>query len=215
MSLHLLTLQITKSLLTTVHFSRTRCSIPAVGGVRVGSWSTCLSQVHHCSNFTFRVVQTVGVNAAKTTDTIKFPRFTFGCIPRRQEERKEGRTEEERAKDRRREEKDRRREEKEVQSGGMRRHVRERTEKKKQKREERDRCKKTAALREEWSIREGAWLDIEVGGANAQNEGMKVSLQHNKRDQTTRQQKVLQPSSLFLYLNTNLTFFKSISIHNI
>lgn len=40
-------------------------------------------------------MQTVGVNAAKTTDTIKFPRFTLGCIPRRQEEREEGTTEEE------------------------------------------------------------------------------------------------------------------------
>lgn len=30
---------------------------------------------------TFRVVQTVGVNAAQTTNTIKFPRLTFGFVP--------------------------------------------------------------------------------------------------------------------------------------
>lgn len=67
---------------------------------RVGSgwgrwWAAWLAQVHHCSLFTFRAVQTVGVNAAKTTEAIKFPRFTLGCVPRRQEEREEGTTEEE------------------------------------------------------------------------------------------------------------------------
>lgn len=68
---------------------------PAVGGVGdVGRWcSACLPQAAHCSHcdhVTFRVLQTVGVNAAQTTDATKFPRFTFGCVPRRQE-RKEKR----------------------------------------------------------------------------------------------------------------------------
>lgn len=60
--------------------------------------------VHHLSvtgpprqlSFTFRVAQTVGVNAAEASDTVKFPRFTFGCVPRRQEERKEGAIEDKR-----------------------------------------------------------------------------------------------------------------------
>lgn len=38
-------------------------------------------------------MQTVGVNAAEASNTVKFPRFTFGCVPRWQEERKEGMTE--------------------------------------------------------------------------------------------------------------------------
>lgn len=58
----------------------------------------------------------------------------------------------------------------------------ERERRKRNRKGKKDRCKKTAALREEWSIREGAWLGVGVGGANEHNEGMKVSLQHNKRD---------------------------------
>lgn len=38
-------------------------------------------------------MQTVGVNAAEASNTVKFPRFTFGCVPRWREERKEGMTE--------------------------------------------------------------------------------------------------------------------------
>lgn len=75
--------------------------------------------------FTFRVVQTVGVNAAEASDTVKFPRFTFGCVPRRQEDRKEGTIEDRRE--------------------GRNRQV-ERAEKKTEKRaEERDRCKNNSS----------------------------------------------------------------------
>lgn len=101
-------------------------------------------------------MQTVGVNAAKATDTTKFPRSTFGCVPRWQEERTEGRTE----------------------RGGKRGHSPERAEKKK-----RDRCKINSSVEEGWSTKEGAWLGIGGGGANEHNGEMKVSLQHNKPEE--------------------------------
>lgn len=63
-----------------------RRSAPTVGGVR-GAEGDCGSgwgpahwpQAALWSFFTFRVLQTVGVNAAQTTDATKFPRSTFGC----------------------------------------------------------------------------------------------------------------------------------------
>ena len=77
-------------------------------------------------HFTFRVVQTVGVKAAEASDTVKFPRFTFGCVPRRQEERKERRIEENRA--------------------GQRPHL-DRAEKARKRAEKRDRCKNNSSSR--------------------------------------------------------------------
>lgn len=62
-------------------------------------------------------MQTVGVNAAEASNTVKFPRFTFGCVPRWQDERKEGMTEDK----------------KEGRSAGQRRHL---DQEKERKREE-------------------------------------------------------------------------------
>lgn len=113
--------------------------------------------------FTFRVVQTVGVNAAEASDTIKFPCFTFGCVPRRQEERKEGTIEDK----------------KEGRSAGQRPHL-DRAEKKTEKdrkREKRDRCKNNSSF-QGLLIEEGRGLVCKWEEPMSTMK-MKLSLQHN------------------------------------
>lgn len=114
--------------------------------------------------FTFRVVQTVGVNAAEASDTVKFPRFTFGCVPRRQEERKEGTIEDRR----------------EGRSAGQRPHLdraEKKTEKDRKRAEKRDRCKNNSSF-QGLLIEEGRGL-VRKWEEPMSTMKMKLSLQHN------------------------------------
>lgn len=114
--------------------------------------------------FTFRVVQTVGVNAAEASDTVKFPRFTFGCVPRRQEERKEGTKEDKR----------------EGRSAGQRPHLdraEKKTEKDRKRAEKRDRCKNNSSF-QGLLIEEGRGLVCKWEEPMSTMK-MKLSLQHN------------------------------------
>lgn len=93
-------------------------------------------------------MQTAGVNAAKASDTIKFPCFTFGCVPRWQEERKEG----------------------SIEKRGKRTEQRNGTTcaEKKQSRRNREGKRETgvknSSIEKDWSVSKGAWLGVKVGG---------------------------------------------------
>lgn len=113
-------------------------------------------------------MQTVGVNAAEASDTVKFPRFTFGCVPRWQE-RKEGMIEDK----------------KEGWSAGRRRHL-DQVEKRKEKGKKSETGVKNNSSCLGAGPQTGAWSGVKVGGATEHNGGMKLSLQHNKDQKSDR-----------------------------
>lgn len=124
-------------------------------------------------------MKTVGVNAAQASDAVKFPRFTFGCVPRRREDREK-------------------RERWKIKGGGggVQRgggvqggddiRIEQRKGKKKGAEKRETGVKITAVLLGAGPSWRGAWLGVKVGGANEQNGGMKLSLQHNKDQKSGR-----------------------------
>lgn len=104
---------------------------------------------------------------------------------------------------------------KEGQSGGTRQHdnMYRRKQRRRNRKGKRETGVKNSSVEEEWSVSDGVWLGMEVGGASEQDEGMKVCNITNDNSRTKLLKTVFIVQNKLVRLNQ--TSFKCFSIKNI